>query len=247
MSGRVGPSISLRTVRETGSTNSDLLARIAAGDPPAEGEWLIADRQSDGRGRLGRHWHDGSGNFMGSTAVRVTATDPAPASLSLAAGLALFEAVRPCLAPELPLMLKWPNDLLIGKAKAAGILLERQQQWVVVGIGVNLASAPALPDRPTVALAQFGPSPDRDTFAAALAEHMAECVARWRSHGLGPIIRDWLDRAHPAGTPLSFRAGASEETGRFQSLTADGALLVRTADGTVRQITAGDVSLVTEV
>ena len=241
----IGPgAMRLRYVASTASTNGDLLRSIAEANPPFEGEWLIADRQTDGRGRQGRAWSDGAGNFMGSTAFRVLPTDPVPASLSLAAGLALFEAVAPLVPPLPGARLKWPNDLLVGKAKVAGILLERAGDWIVMGFGVNLASAPALPDRATTALASFGPTPDRDLFAANLAQHLAQEIDRWRQYGLDPLLRRWTAAAHPIGTVLQVHPPGEESVaGAFAGLTDDGSLLLRVQDGTVRAITAGDVML----
>jgi BirA family transcriptional regulator, biotin operon repressor / biotin---[acetyl-CoA-carboxylase] ligase len=111
----------IESVAETGSTSADLLARLAAGEPVQEGCWLIADRQNAGRGRQGRGWLDGPGNFMGSTAVRLLPQDPAPSSLSFVAALAVYEAVLAHVATPLALQLKWPNDLLLDGAKLAGI------------------------------------------------------------------------------------------------------------------------------
>ncbi len=159
----------IRFVAETGSTNADLIAAIRAGERVAEGDWLVADRQTAGRGRQGRAWSDGAGNFMGSTVVRPGPHDPPPPTLALLAGVALHETVITVLADPSRLSLKWPNDLLVGRAKLAGILLEREGEAVVVGIGVNLAAAPTVEGRETVALTAFGPAPDRDHFAKALA------------------------------------------------------------------------------
>jgi BirA family biotin operon repressor/biotin-[acetyl-CoA-carboxylase] ligase len=239
-SGAVRP----RNVASTASTNGDLLDDIAAGNPPFEGEWLIADRQTAGRGRRGRAWSDGAGNFMGSTTIRFLPTDPPPATLSLVAGLALFEAVAPLVPPLPGARLKWPNDLLIGGAKVAGILLERANEWIVMGFGVNLVSAPVLPDRATAALSSFGPAPDRDLFAANLAQHLAVELDRWRQYGLDPMLRRWTSAAHPVGTALQVHPpGEGQITGEFAGLTDDGSLRLRAQDGSVRTITAGDVTL----
>ncbi|MFC3214689.1 biotin--[acetyl-CoA-carboxylase] ligase [Novosphingobium panipatense] len=100
----------IEVIAETGSTNAELSGRLAAGDRVPEGHWLVADRQTAGRGRLGRSWDGDAGNFMGSTVVRVTSADPAPASLALLSGVAVHETAA-LFAPE-GLMLKWPNDLL---------------------------------------------------------------------------------------------------------------------------------------
>ena len=99
-------------------------------------------------------------------------------------------------------LLKWPNDVLIGTAKLCGVLLERVGETVIIGIGVNLAKAPQIGGRETIALSQFGPAPDRDLFAQRLVHHFAQELVRWRSYGLEPILRRWLAAAHPLGTAL---------------------------------------------
>ena len=235
----------IQTVPSTGSTNADLAARLTGHDRVAEGDWLVADRQSAGKGRQGRAWFDGAGNFMGSTVVRFAPNDPAPGTLALVAGLAVLEAVAPFVLPPHRAQLKWPNDVLIGAAKLCGILLERVNDAVVIGIGVNLAAAPDVEGRETIALAQFGPAPDRDTFAAALARQFDLELDRWRSFGLEPLLRRWQAAAHPLGTSLLLgEPGETPLAGRFAGLAADGALQLRLADGTTRTVHAGEIRLV---
>lgn len=235
----------IRTVAETGSTNADLLAALRAGERVAEGDWLIADRQTAGRGREGREWFDGAGNFMGSTVLRLAPSDPPAHSIALAAGLAVYEAVLPMLPAPVPLQLKWPNDLTYGGAKLAGILLEREGDTLVVGIGVNLARAPVIEGRATLALSALIPAPDRDLFATALAASFDLEIERWRSYGLDPLVRRWQAAAHPLGTPLSVAPPGEERvTGTFEGLTEEGALRLRLADGSSRVMHAGDVFFV---
>lgn len=237
----------IRNVPETGSTNADLIAGIRAGEALPEGSWLIADRQTAGRGRQGRAWFDGAGNFMGSTLVRIAPGNPAPATLSLVAGLAVYEAIVPLLAEPAKLQLKWPNDVMLGGAKLAGILLERAGDAVVVGIGVNLAVAPDLPDRRTVALSAIGPAPDRDLFARSLAASFDREIERWRSYGVEPLTRRWQSVAHPLGTRLRVQPpGEPAIDADFEGLSTDGALQLRLVDGTTRIIHAGDVTLAAE-
>ena len=237
----------IQTVPETGSTNADLAARLGAGEYLAEGDWLVADRQTAGRGRQGRSWFDGHGNFMGSTVVHPGAGDPPAASLALLSGIALHEVVAPLIQPPTTALLKWPNDLMIGAAKLAGILLERVGDAVIVGIGVNLAQAPSVMGRETIALSAIGPAPDRDHFAAALAHQFALELERWRSFGLDPMIRRWLAAAHPVGTPLAVgEPGEQSLKGRFIGLSADGALQLGLAGGTTRTIHAGEVRLASD-
>lgn len=234
----------IETVAVTGSTNADLVQRLARGEPVADGFWYVARRQNAGRGRLGRVWSDGAGNFMGSTVVHLTASDPQTGSLALVAGLAVHRAVAAHLTPSHRPMLKWPNDVLVDGAKLAGILLERNGDTVVVGIGVNLVQSPALPDRPTCSLAQFAPAPSSDEFATHLAMCFAQDLALWRSAGLPALIARWQAAAHPVGTPLTVTDPAGQQVqGGFAGLDGAGALRLALADGTTRIVHAGDVSL----
>ena len=242
-----GGAVLIERVSETGSTNADLAARLGAGERVTEGHWLVADRQSAGRGRQGRAWFDGAGNFMGSTVVHPGHGDPPANTLALVAGLALHAVVEPLVPPPQRPLLKWPNDVLVGSAKLAGILLERVADAVVVGIGVNLAQAPALPDREAVALTAFGPAPDRDAFAASLAASFARELERWRTYGLEPLVARWPAAAHSQGTPLAIgEPGLDSLFGTFAGLTPEGALQLRLADGTLRAIHAGEVRLAEE-
>ena len=234
----------IRIVPETGSTNADLLAALRDGDAVREGDWLVADRQVSGRGRQGRGWHDGHGNFMGSTIVRTQPGQPPAHTLSLLTAVALFDTIQAQLPMLHRLVLKWPNDLLIGDAKLSGILLEAERDAVVIGIGVNLVSAPELPDRKSAALTQFGPALDRDAFAESLAAHFATELERWRTYGLEPLIRSWSAASMPKGTPISVHEpDGGRVGGLFDGLEPDGSMRLRLADGGVRVIHAGDVIL----
>ncbi len=231
-------------VPETGSTNADLTARLGVGEFVGEGEWLVADRQTAGKGRQGRAWFDGHGNFMGSSVVRPGPGDPPAASLALLSGLALHEVVAPLVPPPAAPLLKWPNDVMVGQAKLAGILLERAGDAVVVGIGVNLAQAPQVEGRETIALSAFGPAPDRNHFAESLARQFDLELGRWRGYGIDPLVRRWLAAAHPIGTALAIgEPGETPLEGQFAGLSAEGALQLRLADGAIRTINAGEVRL----
>ena len=140
--------------------------------------------------------------------------------------------------------LKWPNDLLVDGAKLSGILLERVDDAVIIGFGVNLCEAPQDLDRAATSMATHGPAPDPQLFAETLAESFARWLSRWRGEGLAVVRDRWIARAHPAGTALTARlADGTSVDGLFDGLDASGALLLRLADGSVRVIHAADVFL----
>ena len=228
----------------TGSTNADLLARTVQGAP--EGLWLRADAQDGGRGRLGRIWESPSGNLFASTIVRLRDTDPSPASLAFVTAVAVFDAVRQ-MAPQVPICVKWPNDILTPDgAKLCGVLLERASDAVVVGIGLNLVWHPQNLERQVTDLLTLGATPpDAQTAVEIVAEVFARYLAIWRQSGAEVIVRHWEARAHPRGTALSAKLPDGEHLdGLYAGLNEDGALQLRLADGSIRAIHAADVFLI---
>jgi len=226
----------IRIVERTGSTNADLLADQAA----VEGDWLVALEQDAGKGRQGRQWVSVAGNFSGSTLVRLKPNDPPAPTLSMAAGLALVEAIDTAL-PAQALMLKWPNDVMLLGRKLAGILLERSGDRVAVGFGVNLASVPALQDREAAALSS-GLTPQ--AFAPLLAGSFARLLDLWRKSESSALVRAWEHRAHHVGSKLSVHVAKDEIlTGRFGGLDPDGALRLMRDDGSIELIRAADIFL----
>jgi BirA family biotin operon repressor/biotin-[acetyl-CoA-carboxylase] ligase len=156
--------------------------------------------------------------------------------------LALIEAVE-IEAPGAPLMLKWPNDLMLGEAKLAGILLERSGDRIVAGFGVNLAGAPELPNRKTASLKGVRDLAPQ-AFAAVLAGKFAQLLAVWRSFEPGQFAQAWMARAHPIGTALEVHSGPGERVGgTFDGIEPDGAMRLKRDDGMIDIIRAGDVHL----
>jgi BirA family biotin operon repressor/biotin-[acetyl-CoA-carboxylase] ligase len=200
----------------------------------------VALEQVAGRGRQGRAWVSPPGNFYGSTLVQLHPSDPPAQTLSLVAGLALIEAVDEAASGQ-PMMLKWPNDLLLGGRKLAGILLERSGDRVVIGFGVNLASAPEVPGKQSASLSgQVTP----ESFGRLLAQSFERLLGLWRSSDPGQIAQAWLARAHPLGTELKVHSSSDEiVAGRFDGIERDGALRLRGQDGRVEVVRAGDVEL----
>lgn len=230
----------IRTVGETGSTNEGM--RLLALDGVAEGRWLRAERQTSGRGRMGRSWEGQRGNLFASTLVRLSSRDPQPPTLAFVAAVAVHEVLADFIG-EGVLRLKWPNDIMAGDAKLCGMLLERAGDAVVIGIGINIASAPQLADRRTTCLHNLGAGAcEPASLLGLIAENFALWLERWRTYGVEPVLRAWLGRAHDVGTPLAAQLpDGARIDGTFETLDAEGALILRLADGGRHVIHAGDI------
>ena len=219
-----------------------MLALAAAG--AAEGDWLIADRQTAGRGRMGRDWESPVGNLYASGLVRLRPGDPNAATLALVTAVALHDTVS-IWAPNT--QLKWPNDVLSSSgAKLSGILLERAGDAVVIGLGANLAHHPDNLDRPVTSIAALGfGAPEPVMVLETFAEAFDSWLARWRGESLADIRTAWLARAHPIGTALTANLPDGESIdGLFDGLTDACGLRLRLADGVMRVIHAGDIFLI---
>lgn len=231
----------LVTFGETGSTNAEAL-RLAR-----EGErgplWITAARQTAGRGRRGRTWVSERGNLYASLLI----SDPAPPQhwpeLSFVAALALHDAVTPRI-PGLAsrVALKWPNDLLIDRNKFAGILVEGEGASVVIGIGVNCLHHPTGTDFPATDLATAGVRTTPEGLFAPLTAAMLARLGQWqRGANFAAVRADWLARASGLGKPARVRTGDGEITGIFEGLDDSGRLVLRSTDGTMQALAAGDV------
>ena len=228
----------------TGSTNADLILRAAGGAP--EGLWLRADRQDAGRGRLGRVWDSEDGNLFASTIVRLGINDPPASSLGFLASIAAFETAR-LIAPDVSIMIKWPNDLLTTDgAKFCGMLLERTGDTIIIGIGMNLFAHPQGLERPVTDLRSSGGNPPHaQAVVEILAETLQTWLQRWRMGGLAPLLKSWQHVAHPLGTALSVNLPNGDTLqGLYNGLNEDGSLRLCLADGEIHAIHAADVFLI---
>jgi BirA family biotin operon repressor/biotin-[acetyl-CoA-carboxylase] ligase len=224
-----------------GSTNAEGLARARAGERGPL--WITAKRQTAGRGRRGRTWVSEPGNLYASLLL----TDPSPpqhsAELSFVAGLALYDAIAgriPGLSARLGL--KWPNDLLIDRMKVAGILVEGEGPAVVVGIGVNCVQHPTGTEFPATDLATAGVRTTPESVFAPLSAAMVARLAQWsRGTGFAPIRTDWLARAAGLGKTINVALDDMNLSGQFETIDDTGRLMLRTADGKLHPVAAGDV------
>lgn len=172
--------------------------------------------------------------------------DPPAATLAFVAAVATYEAIK-ISTPMIGLQIKWPNDLLsLGGEKLCGILLERKDDAIVVGIGANLAHAPDGTGRSVTSIAGLGATPMLpQPFVELLAKIFADQLEIWRTYGAEAIFNAWKDRAHPVGTAITVQMPDGEQlVGNYDGLTSEGALMLRLADCEIRAIHAADVFLV---
>ena len=228
---------------EVDSTMAEASRRARGGE--ASPFWVVADRQTAGRGRQGRNWHSPEGNLYATLHLAEPCPAERGAELGFVAGLALHDAVVKTTGLSHPsVALKWPNDLLYDKAKVAGLLLEGQTAGkrfsVAIGIGVNIHAAPADTPYPARALADSAPSLTSDRLFAALAEAMERRLAQWRGDGFAGIRADWRARAAFLGERVTLRLPEGVVEGRFEDIDAAGRLQLLTSDG-ARVIDAGDL------
>jgi BirA family transcriptional regulator, biotin operon repressor / biotin---[acetyl-CoA-carboxylase] ligase len=248
-----GPTISVIALDETVSTNADAIARVRFGAlrPPF---WVTAKQQSAGKGRDGRHWVSTPGNLYASLAMVLDCEQRVAPQLSLVAGVAVINAVTMLAANAdvrtTDLQLKWPNDIMFGRAKCGGILIETTEApesktlVAVIGIGVNIVSHPTIVDREITDLVSEGIDTTTDRCFACVAQALDAALHLWDfGRGFSAVRSRWLTSATPLRTPMRINAGAQVVEGVFAGLGDDGALLLTDADGQVKRFTFGDVAL----
>ncbi len=226
-----------------GSTNAEALARARTGERGPL--WITARSQSEGRGRRGSVWTSPPGNLYASLLLSEPSPQPLAPQLSFVAALALHDTLCDCAPPLGPqFKLKWPNDLLLGPDKLAGILIEGESEpvfAVVIGFGVNCASHPLDTAFPATDLLLAGAVVAPEALFAALSAAMLRRLAQWQSGaGFAAIRADWLACAAGLGEDIRVRLPERELRGRFHGLDEAGRLQVEQPDG-LATVTAGEV------
>ncbi len=228
------------------STSDFCRARASEGEPG--GLAVMARRQTLGRGSRGRDWESPIGNMFLSVLLRPAERARDAAQWSLLAGVALGDALASYLPPNAALRLKWPNDVLLNGGKLAGILVDSNAdpagtvEWLVIGMGVNLAVAPNVPGREISCLADHVPPPLPENFAEAVLDRLAHWHTVRDADGFAPIRAAWLARAPEPGSAVTLRLGDQMLGGGFAGLGDDGSLLLAT-EGRVRAFSTGEVLL----
>jgi BirA family biotin operon repressor/biotin-[acetyl-CoA-carboxylase] ligase len=243
---KLPPFFSLICLPSVGSTNDEAKRLAEAG--AAEGTLVWGLEQTAGRGRRGRGWHSPPGNLYMSALLRPGKPAAQSALIGFVAAVALADALQDLGLASDRLRLKWPNDVLVDKAKVAGILVETAAvageipPWLVLGMGVNLAHAPENTRYPAITLRAAGLAKVTvEGLLGALAGRLAEWYGRWQAEGFAPVRAAWLKRATGLGEPIEVRLDQESLQGRFVALEEDGALSLELPQGERRRVTVGDV------
>jgi BirA family biotin operon repressor/biotin-[acetyl-CoA-carboxylase] ligase len=231
---------------QAGSTNAEALASARGGERGPV--WFVTAEQTAGRGRRNRPWIAPRGNLAASVLEVMDIAPARAATLGFAAGLALNAALRAINheTDDPGFALKWPNDVMAGGHKLAGILLEAEaidgRLAVVVGIGTNVVAAPTGTPLPAVSLKALGIETSAEALFAALSDGWAEFRDIWGDGGgFGEIRRLWLQRAAGLGEKVAIKSGGAVIEGTFETIDEQGCMMVRTPAGKLVPIAAGDV------
>ncbi|MBN1447456.1 MAG: biotin--[acetyl-CoA-carboxylase] ligase [Bacteroidetes bacterium] len=239
--------IALDTIDSTNARARELLR-----DGAGEGTVITASHQTAGRGRLDRRWIDKPNQSLLASYILEPMRSPEDwGGIPLLAGLAVLQALQ-SITP-VNLHLKWPNDVLAGTRKIAGILVESGmlsgRPWIIAGIGVNLNQREfegeyRLP--PTSLLLESGRWCDPEELLTALSKTLSLRYTSWQTEGNGPIVEEWMRHSLMFGRSISLDDGDAARVVVAEGLTPEGALLVRSVDGREETIYAGDVSFTYE-
>ena len=232
---------------ETESTNSEALKLAKFTDKPT---FVVAKKQTNGRGRIDRSWSDPSGNFSGSILIKIDEDLQNLALRSFVAALSVFDAIDQKIGKEHELLIKWPNDLLLNGKKICGILLETRNfgtvSALVIGIGVNLLSSPNLDKnqniiiKPGSILAETGVKLDPIDFSELIADQYVLREKQFRTMGFSKIRKIWMDRATKLGKRITARTPNFEYHGIFDSVDEKGQLIIIN-NGEKKKIAAAEI------
>jgi BirA family transcriptional regulator, biotin operon repressor / biotin---[acetyl-CoA-carboxylase] ligase len=239
---------------QIGSTNAEAMTRARGGERGPM--WFVTSEQTAGRGRRQRAWIAPRGNLASSVLEVMDIAPAVAATLGFAAGLSLEAALQKVSveaalrmggSDALRFSLKWPNDVLAGRNKLAGILLEAEavagnRLALVVGIGTNVVAAPEGTPTPATSLSALGVQIGSEELFAALSDAWVEFRGIWdNGRGFAEIRRLWLERAAGLGEKIAINTGSTTLEGTFDTIDEAGCLIVRTADGKRMPVAAGEV------
>ena len=236
------PGYRLIAREAVGSTNDEARDLIAAGAAPGAVIW--AESQTAGRGRHGRDWISPPGNLYCSIIMRPKVEQAHLSEISFVAALAVRDAIAPVLPRDVPVELKWPNDVLASGRKVAGILVEAERlpdearTALIVGVGINIVSAPREASYPATCISALARAPRVSRLLTSLVAALDRRVELWTRNGFAAIRQEWMDHAYGVGGQVTSSTGIS---GTFTGLDDTGAIIIAMTDGEQRRLVSGSV------
>jgi BirA family transcriptional regulator, biotin operon repressor / biotin---[acetyl-CoA-carboxylase] ligase len=244
------PAYRLITLDTVDSTNAEARRLAAMGEQQApDGTLVWAQEQTAGRGRRGRKWHSPRGNLYCSLILRPEVPAEKAAQLSFVGALAVCDALSAIGPPGHMIQCKWPNDILLNGDKVGGLLLEAETggggtpDWVIMGLGINVAQHPSRVEFSATSLRASGWVVTEIDCLDAFSRHFMTWANTWLDQGFGAIRKNWLWRCKGIGDKIEVRLAKQTMKGIFKDIDQDGALLLKTGRSEHR-ITAGDVFFV---
>lgn len=228
------------------STNAE--AKRLAGGGASHGAVIWARKQTSGRGRMGREWVSADGNLFVTVLLSPNASLEQCAQLSFVASLAVADTLEAILPDPARVACKWPNDVLVGGKKIAGILLESfmgkesSKQWVAVGVGVNVDNSPEHVMFPATSLRESGV--ELISAKIVLSRFVEQFIGRydeWEAEGFTPIEKTWKKKAYRLGDKVEVIVGDDKLSGVFDGINETGQMLLRDKAKKITPISAGDV------
>ncbi len=227
---------------ETVDSTNTYAKRIAYEEDAADGTVVWAHEQTAGRGRQGNSWTSPVGNLYMSIIIRPEVEAQYLGQLAFLSAVALYNVLKNIATKNLEVELKWPNDVLLGGKKLSGILIEADssQKWVVIGLGVNVASAPM----GCASLSDMGfQSYTTEILMKKLSDEFEKLVKKWQKQGFGFIRKKWLAHAYNMGKEITVKMGNNIIIGTFRGIDTTGNLLLELPDGSTKVINSAEVFL----
>lgn len=231
------------------ATSTMAIAKKLAKEGATEGTVVIADKQTSGRGRLGRTWLSPDSNLAMSIILHPS-LNYLP-ELIMIASVAVVRAIKN--VADIKAQIKWPNDVMIKGKKVCGILIENEVKgniviFSIIGIGINVnLNPPAFPEISTIATSlshELGREVPRTELTCAVLSELEKLYSQAQA-GIS-VYKDWQENMETLGKFIRVQSGKSVEQGKAEAVTETGNLIIRHPDGSLAEIIAGDVTIVKE-
>lgn len=225
------------------------VARKAAREGAVEGTAVMARTQTAGRGRLGRVWLSPQGSLAISVILKPSLV--ALPRLIMVASLAVVRTIKK--VANLEAHIKWPNDVLIKGKKVCGILIENevtgnQVDFAIIGIGINInfnpTAFPEISDIATSLSNELGKEISQIEFTSVLLYDLEQLYLEAQASTATAIYEEWRDHLETLGKWIQVKAGDTIEEGMAETVTENGNLILRRADGSLAEVVAGDVTVI---